>query len=276
MCVRRLVSCARCAVERARGLPRLTVCISQTGRASGRRGPPSADRKRESESTSRASRCLIFVRKPHLSRNGCDLRPSRRLGRRLSSPILPGWTIPVADRRIMLRSLVCLVSCASALRLQATPRHAPALMTTTAAPPTSKAAVATPDAISADAPLHVLIAGAGVGGLALANCIELAGNDHVTYTVLECAPALPRAHLRRTHWRTHRGNRLSLCCILIWSDHQSISERGGLAHSSMSMLLTAARFSRISPVAPQAHPGVSQVWRPHPARVQRDGGLQGH
>lgn len=41
-----------------------------------------------------------------------------------------------------------------------------------------------PDAISAEAPLHVLIAGAGVGGLALANQLELS-NSHVTYTVLE-------------------------------------------------------------------------------------------
>ena len=41
------------------------------------------------------------------------------------------------------------------------------------------------DEISAEQPLHVLIAGAGVGGLALANCIELANNPKMTYTVLE-------------------------------------------------------------------------------------------
>merc|ERR1719353_2734556 len=40
------------------------------------------------------------------------------------------------------------------------------------------------DQITAEAPLHVLIAGAGVGGLALANQLELS-NKHVKYTVLE-------------------------------------------------------------------------------------------
>merc|ERR1719487_1536096 len=40
------------------------------------------------------------------------------------------------------------------------------------------------DEISAENPLHVLIAGAGVGGLALANQLELS-DAHVTYTVLE-------------------------------------------------------------------------------------------
>jgi len=40
------------------------------------------------------------------------------------------------------------------------------------------------DKISAEAPLHVLIAGAGVGGLALANQLELS-NSNVKYTVLE-------------------------------------------------------------------------------------------
>ena len=43
----------------------------------------------------------------------------------------------------------------------------------------------TADKISAEQPLHVLIAGAGVGGLALANSLELQSNCHVTYTVLE-------------------------------------------------------------------------------------------
>ena len=46
------------------------------------------------------------------------------------------------------------------------------------------------DKISAEAPLHVLIAGAGVGGLALANQLELS-NSNVKYTVLECARAAP-------------------------------------------------------------------------------------
>merc|ERR1719238_1272944 len=40
------------------------------------------------------------------------------------------------------------------------------------------------DKITEDAPLHVLIAGAGVGGLALANQLVLS-NSHVKYTVLE-------------------------------------------------------------------------------------------
>jgi len=40
------------------------------------------------------------------------------------------------------------------------------------------------DAISNDEPLHVLIAGAGVGGLILANCLELSDKP-VTYSVLE-------------------------------------------------------------------------------------------
>jgi len=40
------------------------------------------------------------------------------------------------------------------------------------------------DEITAEKPLHVLIAGAGVGGLALANQLELS-DAHITYTVLE-------------------------------------------------------------------------------------------
>tara|TARA_B110001452_G_scaffold4261_1_gene3930 strand:- start:3694 stop:3948 length:255 start_codon:yes stop_codon:yes gene_type:complete len=43
----------------------------------------------------------------------------------------------------------------------------------------------TTDKISAEEPLHVLIAGAGVGGLALANSLELQSKSHVKYTVLE-------------------------------------------------------------------------------------------
>jgi hypothetical protein len=40
------------------------------------------------------------------------------------------------------------------------------------------------DAITAEEPLNVVIAGAGVGGLILANCLEMS-NAHVKYTVLE-------------------------------------------------------------------------------------------
>merc|ERR1719174_2750085 len=40
------------------------------------------------------------------------------------------------------------------------------------------------EVISEDAPLHVLIAGAGVGGLILANCLELS-DSNIKYTVLE-------------------------------------------------------------------------------------------
>ena len=50
--------------------------------------------------------------------------------------------------------------------------------------PPQQAASPAPDAISSSAPLHVLIAGGGVGGLALANCLELS-DAPVTYTVLE-------------------------------------------------------------------------------------------
>merc|ERR1719353_1528993 len=50
--------------------------------------------------------------------------------------------------------------------------------------PPQQAASPAPDAISSSAPLHVLIAGGGVGGLILANCLELSDTP-VTYTVLE-------------------------------------------------------------------------------------------
>jgi len=57
--------------------------------------------------------------------------------------------------------------------------------------PTAKGVRGTPsperkhlDAITAEEPLHVLIAGGGVGGLVLANCLELSDRP-VTYTVLE-------------------------------------------------------------------------------------------
>jgi len=41
------------------------------------------------------------------------------------------------------------------------------------------------DTISSERPLEVLIAGAGVGGLALANGLELSNSPHIKYTVLE-------------------------------------------------------------------------------------------
>jgi len=51
--------------------------------------------------------------------------------------------------------------------------------------PVQSAPVAiTGEAITGDEPLHVLIAGGGVGGLVLANCLELSQSP-VTYTVLE-------------------------------------------------------------------------------------------
>merc|ERR1719261_1954035 len=58
------------------------------------------------------------------------------------------------------------------------------MTTAIASPPASTQTAATPDAISAEAPLHVLIAGAGVGGLILANCLEMSGSP-VKYTILE-------------------------------------------------------------------------------------------
>ena len=77
--------------------------------------------------------------------------------------------------------LLLAVPLAGALRLATAPR----MMTTAiASPPASTQTAATPDAISAEAPLHVLIAGAGVGGLILANCLEMSGSP-VKYTILE-------------------------------------------------------------------------------------------
>merc|ERR1719454_2308209 len=54
-----------------------------------------------------------------------------------------------------------------------------------ATPSPSPAVGSTPDGISEDAPLHVLIAGAGVGGLILANCLETTNSKNVKYTILE-------------------------------------------------------------------------------------------
>ena len=80
-----------------------------------------------------------------------------------------------------ITTLLLAVPLAGALRLATAPR----MMTTAiASPPASTQTAATPDAISAEAPLHVLIAGAGVGGLILANCLEMSGSP-VKYTILE-------------------------------------------------------------------------------------------
>jgi len=85
-----------------------------------------------------------------------------------------------------------LLPLASALRVShagAPTTYAPQLTAARSLPPRCVAAVQSaaptkPDAVSSEQPLHVLIAGAGVGGLALANCLELS-DAHVTYTVLE-------------------------------------------------------------------------------------------
>jgi len=90
-----------------------------------------------------------------------------------------------------------LAGAATALHLGSSPRPSPQLLQRAAVQPraaTARCAVADaaaepktakPDAISAEAPLHVLIAGAGVGGLALANCIEVLERKDITYTILE-------------------------------------------------------------------------------------------
>ena len=77
-------------------------------------------------------------------------------------------------------SLLLAASTVSAVRLGGAPTMRRAVMPQMVA----TSPQVQPDAISAEAPLHVLIAGAGVGGLALANQLELS-NSHVTYTVLE-------------------------------------------------------------------------------------------
>merc|ERR1719331_3832806 len=93
----------------------------------------------------------------------------------------------------MLRAgLLLLVGASSALRVGLPAgRHgcgrtasARCALATDAPPSPSAAAAAAPDAISAQNPMHVLIAGAGVGGLALANCLE-ASDAPITYTILE-------------------------------------------------------------------------------------------
>eukprot|EP00322_Chrysochromulina_rotalis_P000941 CAMPEP_0115859012 /NCGR_PEP_ID=MMETSP0287-20121206/16393_1 /TAXON_ID=412157 /ORGANISM="Chrysochromulina rotalis, Strain UIO044" /LENGTH=551 /DNA_ID=CAMNT_0003313293 /DNA_START=338 /DNA_END=1993 /DNA_ORIENTATION=+ len=66
------------------------------------------------------------------------------------------------------------------LRHSAQRTQSPQCVTAVKAPAQTSAS----DAISDEEPLNVLIAGAGVGGLILANCLELSGKP-VTYTVLE-------------------------------------------------------------------------------------------
>ena len=80
--------------------------------------------------------------------------------------------------------LACALAPAQALRLGGSLRSP---STRTADVPRMVASVAEAtytDEITAEKPLHVLIASAGVGGLALANQLELS-DAHVKYTVLE-------------------------------------------------------------------------------------------
>ena len=77
------------------------------------------------------------------------------------------------------RWLLLAASTVNAVRLGGTPSMRRAMPQMVATSPQVQK-----DEISAENPLHVLIAGAGVGGLALANQLELS-NAHVTYTVLE-------------------------------------------------------------------------------------------
>jgi len=86
---------------------------------------------------------------------------------------------------------LCALSAALSLRTGVRPGAAPVALRSSqprcqavAEPPTKRATTPPSDAISSDEPLHVLIAGGGVGGLILANCLELS-NAPVTYTVLE-------------------------------------------------------------------------------------------
>ena len=82
----------------------------------------------------------------------------------------------------MHAAVLALVTGSAALHL---PRCAPATRRAPAAPQMVTAAPErVADEISKEEPLSVLIAGAGVGGLALANQLELS-NSHVQYTVLE-------------------------------------------------------------------------------------------
>eukprot|EP00321_Phaeocystis_globosa_P000546 CAMPEP_0118827926 /NCGR_PEP_ID=MMETSP1162-20130426/15790_1 /TAXON_ID=33656 /ORGANISM="Phaeocystis Sp, Strain CCMP2710" /LENGTH=546 /DNA_ID=CAMNT_0006758805 /DNA_START=27 /DNA_END=1667 /DNA_ORIENTATION=- len=77
------------------------------------------------------------------------------------------------------RWLLVAASTVNAVRLGGTPSMRRAMPQMVATSPQVQK-----DEISAENPLHVLIAGAGVGGLALANQLELS-DAHVTYTVLE-------------------------------------------------------------------------------------------
>ena len=88
----------------------------------------------------------------------------------------------------MTTAMLLMLQPALGLHLSQAPRFAsPALRCTS---PACQAVIDKPmtkapgDAITEEEPLHVLIAGAGVGGLILANCLELSGKP-VKYTVLE-------------------------------------------------------------------------------------------
>jgi len=81
------------------------------------------------------------------------------------------------------------VACATALQMpRRAARSAPRAAAAAVAP--DAGAAAPPDALSAAHPLRVTIAGAGVGGLTLANALR--GHDHVAVTVLERTDAFKR------------------------------------------------------------------------------------
>ena len=86
----------------------------------------------------------------------------------------------MAPYRLASALMFSVATTVSAVRLTGAPtarRAAPQMVATSPQ-------VARKDEISAENPLHVMIAGAGVGGLALANQLELSSSN-VTYTVLE-------------------------------------------------------------------------------------------
>lgn len=93
-------------------------------------------------------------------------------------------------RSSSLAALIASLSLGTALNLNAAPRlgaaprcSSPRCQVATADKP-AVAGTTPSDAITPEEPLHVLIAGAGVGGLILANCLELS-DAPITYTVLE-------------------------------------------------------------------------------------------
>jgi zeaxanthin epoxidase len=83
-----------------------------------------------------------------------------------------------------MRTSICLLALpAAALAMQV---GTPSLRSVRCTSPHCVASLEKPisDKITSEEPLHVLIAGAGVGGLALANQLELS-EANVKYTVLE-------------------------------------------------------------------------------------------